>query len=1052
MLCVECCLVFLLVRLEVEIDLNAPTEETSAIEFHETENSTLDSSEVLSCFQTMKTYNICADSAADANIRNNTESTSTPNSNGGITNTWEISSPNNSDSDFGERPPRTIAEDSTQDSQILKSLENQQNLASIPEKMSDSKTSAIEENTSEDLEDLLAVHVSKDYVNCVWTSEPFQKCFETDLESSPEKLVIADVTPSAQQNEEGSLDIEDSKPAEARDDHISGKNCPSPQSTTNPQVVKKKKKKVSKPKGNVKESVKKNPLKAKNKLPGEAKKKVFAKAVPPSPSKIPSEPTSAIASCSAEVASRESCEKSIFSKRKRRSVNSKSPCTLGSVKTSEFNSVSPKPSSTKSQEDSSVLSDESLFSAYKNLVVHRSLPPYAPKLTDSRFFSGTYFTCNACNDKYVMETSLAGHLSRKTANFMYNCALCEAQISFDNRCSLLNHIKSHRMDIDAIKPGDLVVLPLGANDSECDMLFRNASTSFQCPECSSLVSSLKLHLNGQDAESKSENSSESSNHSSLNCKECAYILPTKCAFTAHERFHNGQPPYLCPECGESFLRSSTLLNHMDKDCFHDHKRTVFQCGYCKIVVVSMDLFTEHLITKHLHPVYVCHICEASVGAFVDFNAHRVSQHKLAEVDPLSGTAALCAQVECDRCPGVKISLSSLQDHAISHTLDPKFMTTVYQCKDCKCMYASKALMHNHKGVCQGKREVINNSLNEISFSELPVDIMSSFQPSGSNEVVHEAQDLPGLSAGLESLQSPEGNTRQSENVLPANLHQNKLESANSVMQVQSQENKASKTDSSKMAVLKKNVICKLCRKVVSEGVDNVALKKHFSGHHFDIFMKAIHGHSTKKLPMQIVYTKSQQPPNDKERKIIQDIINSEPKSESDDASDNDSNSKVVVIKRQLDFRTWRSRLKIVGHRLNKVDGNKCYKCSFVSDNAETFKAHIVFHKSNPSDLQCPQCGMCFIVRPPLEKHLIVEHGVRNVRKYLRDFGFEDHTSDDERQMVDIEESDHEELQENQCKVCKEKFDSAILLEKHFRVHGGAFLLANLKARRSIQSV
>ena len=118
----------------------------------------------------------------------------------------------------------------------------------------------------------------------------------------------------------------------------------------------------------------------------------------------------------------------------------------------------------------------------------------------------------------------------------------------------------------------------------------------------------------------------------------------------------------------------------------------------------------------------------------------------------------------------------------------------------------------------------------------------------------------------------------------------------------------------------------------------------------------------------------------------------------------------------------------------------CYKCSFKSSDKDEFMTHVATHKTNPKDLQCPACGMCFVVRPSLEKHLVISHGMKNVYAYLLEHGFP--PIDKSSQDVDTEV-----LEINQCRVCHAKFDSEALLEKHFRTHGSAFLMSK-QFRRS----
>ena len=122
---------------------------------------------------------------------------------------------------------------------------------------------------------------------------------------------------------------------------------------------------------------------------------------------------------------------------------------------------------------------------------------------------------------------------------------------------------------------------------------------------------------------------------------------------------------------------------------------------------------------------------------------------------------------------------------------------------------------------------------------------------------------------------------------------------------------------------------------------------------------------------------------------------------------------------------------------NKLpDVNKkfsCAMCKEVFQEQNDFREHIVQHRLEENTYQCMECGECFVVRPSLEKHLHAFHKIKNTERYI----IENECCNLKKESNP--ESESEPLKENQCKVCKDQFERAIDLTKHFRIHGMAFL-------------
>jgi hypothetical protein len=135
---------------------------------------------------------------------------------------------------------------------------------------------------------------------------------------------------------------------------------------------------------------------------------------------------------------------------------------------------------------------------------------------------------------------------------------------------------------------------------------------------------------------------------------------------------------------------------------------------------------------------------------------------------------------------------------------------------------------------------------------------------------------------------------------------------------------------------------------------------------------------------------------------------------------------------------------------------ECSKCHYADSCVESFREHIKLHHNDKSAFQCLECGMCFVVKPSFEKHLFISHRVKDVEAYLQhnnccvSSGKGEETEDMSQHKGGSPalEDFPADLVENQCRVCREIFDSAFQLNKHFRTHGMAFLLTKRRGNKA----
>lgn len=118
---------------------------------------------------------------------------------------------------------------------------------------------------------------------------------------------------------------------------------------------------------------------------------------------------------------------------------------------------------------------------------------------------------------------------------------------------------------------------------------------------------------------------------------------------------------------------------------------------------------------------------------------------------------------------------------------------------------------------------------------------------------------------------------------------------------------------------------------------------------------------------------------------------------------------------------------------NSVGSNYvCAKCDYLCMEMEDFRQHILLHRKDESSLQCPECGICFVVEPTLRKHLVVAHKVPNVDEYMKSVKV--YLEASPTKMI-CQTSDNQ----WQCRVCCSTFENESTLKFHLRSHGMAFI-------------
>ncbi|KAG7213365.1 hypothetical protein KM043_002660 [Ampulex compressa] len=112
----------------------------------------------------------------------------------------------------------------------------------------------------------------------------------------------------------------------------------------------------------------------------------------------------------------------------------------------------------------------------------------------------------------------------------------------------------------------------------------------------------------------------------------------------------------------------------------------------------------------------------------------------------------------------------------------------------------------------------------------------------------------------------------------------------------------------------------------------------------------------------------------------------------------------------------------------------CKKCNQTCTDMSDLREHIASdHRIKGRYLICLECGENFVVAPSLQMHLKAFHGIEDPITYMsRNTSYAPDMMDD----MDVEGKTTD---ANQCHVCKAVFEDKAAVDKHFRVHGMAFL-------------
>lgn len=171
------------------------------------------------------------------------------------------------------------------------------------------------------------------------------------------------------------------------------------------------------------------------------------------------------------------------------------------------------------------------------------------------------------------------------------------------------------------------------------------------------------------------------------CDLCDKVCHTKHDLKLHKRIHTGERPYLCNECGKSFTRKETLIEHEythKPDTEKPHRCSQCGKGFFKIYDLQRHFTGIHSGKKP----FQCHLCGKAFPWARSLRDHLQAHQGTGRSRPF----------KCKDCDMTFVRRYDLNRHAITHSKDKP-----YVCDFCGHGFTQKGSMDKHKReFCRGR--------------------------------------------------------------------------------------------------------------------------------------------------------------------------------------------------------------------------------------------------------------------------------------------------------------------------------------------------------------
>ncbi|XP_053620500.1 zinc finger protein 687a-like [Plodia interpunctella] len=616
----------------------------------------------------------------------------------------------------------------------------------------------------------------------------------------------------------------------------------------------------------------------------------------------------------------------------------------------------------------------------KNILFYRAIPNYEiPIPTDGH----KVYACTDCCDRFLFESSYERHVNRKSLKITYMCRHCNKTKVFLNRCNLLSHIRSHAFKTATINVSDLKVEPLPLSYFKIDT---NSSV-------------------GVDVSSPSTSKETLAKAVCFDCKADFFSSGPIFKERAKHYMRLSEGVFTCPIClfampNECALKAHLRLhiNHPPFYCpecgQHLSTRTIkypytHHCEGFKMMratarmqcpVSNCNLLHPNDVSGHLNKEHVVKVFKCNACVVASYSNLTMMKH--LKTHNVECKALIFYQ--CVLCPGRLVLPGQIEYHLKSHTMETNNFVSVYPCWNCglTCNDIHSFLNHHIEKHCS--TEAIRKLLESV---------ISLFANSSSKRLYRVVKRCD------RCLRNFTYKCKYDEiQVLPDECpYKCTME----------QQTSDSSTKIPSPISIEKTIKCPCCTMIISEKWEDV--KKHFSEYHNNqrcIDVKI----SLQRINLKQIETRSKK----KRSRQLKKTIGSKQIQE--------NNAKQIPV---------------ITSKENKYN---CNMCGYVGKDKNSFEIHIIDHRDPYMAYQCMECAKCFVVKPSFSTHMLLEHNISDVDEYIAQKQCYNETALDK--YHNNSEENMEPLRENQCRICRDQFDNSDDLEKHFRVHGMAFLMKN----------